>query len=134
MEAAAENGHLECVEALLPLLRCQDHSLAVVAAARNGHRKCIEALLPYSNPNANSSTAISMAIENGHADCVNLLMPFLLSLSAEAISESAEESRACRRNLAASRLALISTSMSESLLLAQAASKPAPISNKNQRL
>lgn len=134
VELAAGNGHHDCVEILLGFLPGQNHSRAIVGAAANGHPKCIETLLPYAGPNPSLSTAISMAIENDHTECVNLLMPSLLLLSAEAISEAADQSRMAGRLFAAKRLALISLSVAESGLLALASSTPSLASKKNARL
>lgn len=130
---AAERGHHHCLMALHRIVDpAQDRAPALALAAENGHQHCVEFLMLHSDPNANSSAAISMAMENGHSRCVDLLMPALLLLSEEAISDVAKNSKARSRNLAASRLSLISLSLAESRLLAQDA--PTAASKKNARL
>ena len=50
IEAAAHQGHVECVEYLIPISDPSEHqSTALCAAARGGHAECVKKLFPLSN-------------------------------------------------------------------------------------
>jgi len=73
---AAENGHWECVELLIPVSDPKDrHSDALQVAAHEGHSRCVELLIPVSDPKALNCWALRWAAINGYTECVELLYP-----------------------------------------------------------
>ena len=73
---AAENGHKEIVELLIPVSDPKaDDSSALRWAAASGHKEIVELLIPVSYPKADGSCALRWATENGHKEIVELLIP-----------------------------------------------------------
>lgn len=89
LQWAAENGHLDCVNALIPVSDPKgDDGLALYMAAENGHLDCVKALIPVSDLAAQNHDAVRSAATRGHVDCVAALLtaypplqlPIVLSL------------------------------------------------------
>lgn len=75
---AAENGHVECVELLIPIsdpLAEYEDSNPLTTAAFNGHADCVKLLIPVSDPKSGNNGALQWAALNGHVECVKLLIP-----------------------------------------------------------
>jgi len=79
---AAENGHLECLKALLPHSRASkadcEGTTALGWAAMRGHVDCVAFLAGVIDPNKvdkKGATPLCEAAEAGHADCVAILAP-----------------------------------------------------------
>lgn len=86
--AAAEGGHVECLEVLIPVSDCTAHdNIALCLAAKNGHTKCVDLLIPVSHPNYNSNEigALRLAAEHGHAQCVQRLVSHCANTNAIAL-------------------------------------------------
>lgn len=76
LRIAAEQGHSECVEVLIPVSDpMAKDSLALRVAACYGHAECVKLLIPVSAPKANDSNALHLAARSGQVDCVRLLLP-----------------------------------------------------------
>ena len=74
--SAALNGHLECLNAILPFADpSHDNSAAISFAAEHGHAECVSALLPFFKPADDNFRPLVMAVTNKHPDCVKLLAP-----------------------------------------------------------
>lgn len=73
---AAYNGHLECVEFLIPLCDVQaNQSMPFRYAAMSGRLEALKLLLPFSDPKALNSDALRQAALYGHVECLMLLIP-----------------------------------------------------------
>ena len=67
---ACENGHFECVKALIPV--SDGYNFAMNEAARNNKVECVKLLLPLSD---HHESALHAAAGNNHIECVKLLLP-----------------------------------------------------------
>jgi len=73
---AAEMGHTQCVDFLVPECNaCAVDSRALLLAATNGHADCVKILIEVSDPLANNCAALMKAVEGRHVECVKLLLP-----------------------------------------------------------
>ena len=73
---AVYNGYKEIVELLLPLSDSKaEKSRALRWAALKGHKEIVELLIPASDPKARDSEALRWAARNGHKEIVELLIP-----------------------------------------------------------
>ena len=73
---AAYYGHKDIVELLIPVSNPKAYnSSALRLAAYYGHKNIVELLSSVSDPKANNSQALRWAAENGHKECVELLIP-----------------------------------------------------------
>lgn len=87
LQAAAHNGHAECVAALLPFSNPRSFGgasrNALMLACVKGHAECVAALLPFCDPDAPDRdrrdgmglTAAMLAARYGRAECLSLLIP-----------------------------------------------------------
>lgn len=76
LRRAAEYGHMECVQALIPVCDPKHwDSDALRLAALGGYEKCVELLIPVSEPATDHSAALVAAVMNGYLECVKLLIP-----------------------------------------------------------
>lgn len=73
--AAAESGHVACVNLLIPLSDPTAYPLALKIAAGEGHPECVQALIAVTDPKANHSMALQYAACCGQWDCIRLLLP-----------------------------------------------------------
>ena len=71
LQAAARNGHVDCVAALMDVTN--NHTDALIDAADHGHVECVRMLIPGSDPKANSSEALLCAALGGHVSCMDAL-------------------------------------------------------------
>jgi ankyrin repeat protein len=84
LSAAAENGHADCVAALLPHIDARKKdcvgNTALIDAAAKGRLECVRLLLPRSDSGARGmhgrrgETALLAAAANGHDECVAELL------------------------------------------------------------
>lgn len=73
---AATEGDFDEVVRLVQLCDARwGYNAALRDAAENGHAQCVEVLIPHSTPKENDSWALREACENGHFECVKLLLP-----------------------------------------------------------
>lgn len=72
---AAQDGNLDELQRLIPLVDHEAHNEALVWAARQGHAPCVAILLGVAEPTADNNMAVQWAIKNDCVDCVNLLLP-----------------------------------------------------------
>ena len=72
----ARMGDLLLVVDLIPSASPNQCSRALQYAAENGHADCVKALIPYSDPTAHNHWALFMAAAKGNLECVRLLAPF----------------------------------------------------------
>lgn len=76
LRKAAHNGHIQCIQLLLPyFFHADGTSHALCCAAASGREECVKFLIPLSNPKAFNSEALRRAAYNGHTECVKLLLP-----------------------------------------------------------
>lgn len=73
---AAQNGHTECVAALLPHYPPNTAPLnrVLIETAHHGHVECIKLLIPVAVPTMSNSAALALAAANGHVECVKELL------------------------------------------------------------
>lgn len=76
LSRAANSGHADCVEILLPHYQSHTFPLNVILieAAYYGRLDCIQLLIPVVDMVANKSQALVMAAKQGHVDCVRELL------------------------------------------------------------
>lgn len=75
LRAAAQNGHLSVVVALLHTANPKaDDSRALYCAASRGHLPVVQVLIPLSEPMANGSQALRVAAARGHPSVVRALI------------------------------------------------------------
>lgn len=86
LRMAAQEGHWECVQLLIPVSdprALEEETLeagtvletALELAAMHGHLACVRLLIPVSNPRTHQSGALVGAAINGHVACVKELIP-----------------------------------------------------------
>jgi len=75
LRTAANLGHFQCVDLLIPISSIEDRTQALQAAVCGGFYKCVELLIPVSNPKGNSSGALLIAAMRGDEECVKRLAP-----------------------------------------------------------
>lgn len=76
LQKAAQNGHTEIVELLIPVSDPKaDESRALWAASRFGHKDVIQLLIPVSDPKIRNSHALRQAAHYGYTECVKYLIP-----------------------------------------------------------
>lgn len=71
LQAAARNGQVDCVAALMEVTK--NHTDALIDAADHGHVECVRVLIPGSDPKANGSEALLCAALGGHVSCMDAL-------------------------------------------------------------
>lgn len=69
---AAQGGHVQCVELLIP--KSSSYAHALVEAARNGHAQCVGLLIPFVQGDKILGEALKHASKEGHNECVKLLI------------------------------------------------------------
>ena len=75
-EAAARNGHSECLRLLVEASGPKEkYADALFLAARSGRAECLSLLIPVADPKAEDSCALLLAASNGHVECLKLLIP-----------------------------------------------------------
>lgn len=77
LSLAAENGHLACVEVLVPFVVgwFKGGEMALFQAAHHGHAACVVALLPVVTDEKARNDALNIAATRGHLDCLLALLP-----------------------------------------------------------
>lgn len=71
LKTAAEKGHAACVTVLRDLCSSQKRSEALARAAGRGHKECVNVLIPGSDP----TSALLEAARWGQEECLKLLIP-----------------------------------------------------------
>lgn len=79
IEMAAGNGHLECVEILIPLCANSGTHFPLEKSLRwaawAGRLECVKLLSSVADPKHNDSFALRQAAQHGQRDCVQYLIP-----------------------------------------------------------
>jgi len=75
LEWAAEKGHYEVVDYLIPLSVFDHRNTALNKAAQNGHTVCVHALIPHYSPEA-LSDAMADAVYKNQWDAADMLLAF----------------------------------------------------------
>jgi len=72
---AARTGNSDALTQLLSTERFALSTYALEVAAENGHANCVDILIPFSEPDQNDSRPLERAAEKGHTQCVERLIP-----------------------------------------------------------
>lgn len=82
LRMACNNGHVECVKALIPISGTNIFDTCLFLAVQGNHVECVRELLPYSDPKHNSNISVRMAMINNNQDIFDLLYPLIDPLKA----------------------------------------------------
>lgn len=97
LRQAANNGHLDCVELLIPISDLRSSPVTpLFQAAMSGHIPCIRALLPGSMPLVDCPSPLKAASWHGHVEAVALMLEHqpraVLALDLSALERDAKAS------------------------------------------
>lgn len=71
---ASASGNISCVTGLISLLGAADFPLALAKAANGGHRECCEALMPFAPTRGALNIAARRASIKNHAECLRAIL------------------------------------------------------------